>query len=674
MARSIDFIKGYFQEKQGPAGTVYVASGNIAGDLDDDELNKIGQCVVNGYKADKDSMEEWADGVDLGLDLVKQEKESRSEPWDGAANFKSPVLMSAALKFSDRASTELLRGRNIAKATVIGDDPDGLKADRAERVSEYQNYQLNVEMPEWREEHDKLLYDLPYIGTAFKKTFFDSRLGRNMSNLVTYPRFVVNNDADSILRLRRFSEEFELSHNELIERQAQGLWLDIELGEDSTDSDRTENEAESDKNQTYIEQQGYYDIDEDGYEEPYIFTVHLASKKVLRIVPRFSPEDVFVKDNGGRPQKLSEAGSGKIVRITPENNITKYGFLRDPQGGFLDVGYGHLLGALTAGINTTTNQLIDSGTLSNIQGGWLAKGFRKKMGDMRIKPGVWHQTNLTAQDMATGMAPYQFKEPSTTLFSLMQMMIGSAQELSASADLTNALGANAPATTTLALIQEQQLSSGAIILRIYRSMADEFKKLFVLNSRYLDPEEYKNVLDNEEASFAEDFDIKDMDIVPVANPEVSSRVQRIQLAQAEMANLQAVMAAGGNIRPIVEGFFDAIGSGGVDVIFPEETPEQALQRLLVENPELAEIIMGERERLDLIAQAQQQAIQREEDRKDLKLASDLELAEKDGDKKESETLLNLEKAETEESKNLRDDYTAIAQMKQAQDAMTNRSQ
>jgi chaperonin GroES len=674
--KGIESIAAYFEMKPGPTGIVFVALENIAEDLDDDLLSKIGRNVVEGYNTDKDSMQDWVDGVELGLELVKQEKSARSEPWENAANFKSPTLMSAALKFSDRASTELLRGRDIVKTTVIGKDDEGQKAERADRVAEFQNYQINVEMPEWREEQDKLLYDLPYIGTQFKKTFFNPRLGRNVSNLVSYPNFVVSNTADSLTRLPRFSEDFELRHNEVLERQSQGLWLDISVEGFTTDEEKSDTEAESDKIQAFIEQQGVYDIDGDGYAEPYVFTVHLATQRVMRIIPRFEPKDVLIK-NGDKASRLDilmqdGAVSGEIMRIKPDNNITKYGFLRDPQGGFLDVGYGHLLGALTSGINASTNQLIDAGTLSNVQGGWLAKGFRKRMGNAKIQAGVFQQTGLSAQDLQSGVFPYPIKEPSSVLFALMQMMVTSSQELSASADLTSALGANAPATTTLALIQEQQLSAGAVILRIYRSMSEEFSKLFVLNSKFLDPEEYQMVLDDPEADFAQDFNLRDMDIVPTANPEVSSKIQRIQLAQAELSNLEAVMAAGGDIRPIVKGFFDAIGSSNVEQIFPEEEPMQILQRLLAENPDLAELISQEQERNQILLEAQIEGQEREQARLDLELSIKADDQERKNAETRADNVLTLEKAETEDIKNDVDVFNTFIKPPQSEE--TNRSQ
>ncbi len=651
---------------------VFIPKPNIADMFSGDTLMEVGRNVTDGYQADLDSMSEWSGFVGRGMKLVKQEKEAKSTPWEGASNFKSPILMQAALKFSDRASTELLRQEDIVKTAIIGRDPEGAKEDQANRVAEYSNYQLNIEMEEWRDEHEKLLYKMPYDGCVFKKTFFDSRLGRPVSNVITYPNFIVNNNADSITRLRRFSETFELSKNEVLERQRQGIWLDdaeINFGSSSEDSEADE-QAEADKFTTFIEQQGYFDLDGDGYEEPYTFVVQLNSSTVVRIIPRFEPFDVLIKDEkNSRAAKLSSligsdgelpktSGDREVVRIKPINTITKYGFLRDPEGGFLDVGYSYILGALTAGINATTNQLVDAGTLANRQGGWLAKGFRRKMGNSSFKPGEWKQTGISAIDLRNGIQPLPVKEPSPTLFSLMQFMIQGAQELSASADLTQALGANAPATTTLALVQEQQQSAGAIILRIYRAMSSEFKKLFELNSKFLDPEEYREILDDPKANFEQDFDLRKMNIVPVANPEISSKIQRIQQAQAELSQVQLVAAAGGNIRVIVEKFYEAIGTQNVNEIFPEEDPQQQLQRILSENPDLAELISGEAERLDLLAASQADAIERQEEREDLKVAMDADKSQSEIKKNESATILNLEKAETEDVKNAVSTYTA----------------
>jgi len=336
----VELLVSFFTVSNGVA----IPKPNIADLFDDDTLSKVGANVIEGFDADLDSMEDWIGFVAHGMKLVTQEKEAKSTPWEGASNFKSPTLMQAALKFSDRASTELLRQEDIVKTAVIGRDIDGEKAKTAERVAEYSNYQLNVEMDEWRDEHEALIYKLPYDGCAFKKTFFDHRLGRPVSNVVIYPDFVVNNNTKSISRLRRFSEEFELSENEVLERQAQGLWLEVDISF-SSDSEEAEDQAESDNLTTFIEQQGFYDLDGDGYEEPYTFTVVKNSGQVVRITPRFEPSDVLIKDEQNqRAANLSDLmgvdglpstdGDREVVRIKPVGTITKYGFLKDPEGGF----------------------------------------------------------------------------------------------------------------------------------------------------------------------------------------------------------------------------------------------------------------------------------------------------------------------------------------------------
>ncbi len=647
---------------------------NIADMFDEDTLLAVGRQVKNGYEADLDSMVEWSELVDFGLKLVEQETNSKSTPWDGAANFKSPELMKAALKFSDRAASELLRNYEVVKTKVIGADPDDLKFERGERTSEFQNWQLNVEMLEWRDEHEKLIYDIPYTGTVFKKTFFDAQLGRNSSKLITYPNFAVSQDADSLTRLRRFSELHDFSENEIIEKQRQGLWRDVELNLGSR-VDEEDQEAESDNFTSFVEQEGFFDLDNDGYEEPYTFVIQESTGTVVRIMPRFEPKDVLIKDEKNRRASTLDrlmaggaladtSGDREVVRIAAQKNITKYGFLRDPQGGFLDVGYTHLLSAIVSGINTTTNQLVDSGTLANLQGGWLAKGFRRKMGSSGFKPGEWKQTGISAQDLQTGIRPLPFKEPSPTLLSLLQFMTANVQELAASADLKGTLGANTPVGTTLALIDEQMAGTGAIVKRLYRGMSQEFRKLYELNARFVDPEQYRDILDDPQANFEQDFNLRGMDIVPVANPEIATKTQRIIQANAEIGQAQLVAFTGGDVRPIIKNFFEAIGSNIGDEVFPDETPEQQLQRLLTENPQLAELILGEQERADLIAAAQADAVEREQARQDAELASKLDKEGSEVTLNEAKTIKTLEEAESEDVKNQISTYTAAGQIDQ----------
>jgi len=636
------------------------------------ELRIIGRDVKQGFMADWDSMQEWRDDIEEGLELIKPGPNTKDQPWEGAANFKTPLITEARIKFGDRASQILLSTAALVKASVVGRDDDGSKSDRAVRVQEAMNYQLVVENPSWVEEHDKMLYDVSTQGTIFKKTFFNPGLGHNVSDVIKYPNFAVPQSTTTVQNMRRFSHKLFFSPNEIEEFKRAGIWLDVDLQLGATENDDEES-APEDQITEFIEQQTQIDLDEDGYAEPYVVTIHSATSQVVRIASQYGVSDVFVRDDQGlsttmdalfvvdeQTQQISMIDPDKnrtVVKINREQNLTMYGFQKDPEGKFLDVGWFHILGSYAHGINAITNQLLDAGTLANIQGGWLARGFRKKMGDIRTKPGAFIQTNLTAAEMQQGIRLFDIKEASPTLFRLNEQLQLSAQRLASTSDIVSAIGANAPAATTLALVQEQQESTGAVILRLYRAMTNEFKIWFRLDSQFMDPEQYQRIVDDPDADFLVDFNPLDLDVLPSANPANSSRIQRIQTAQASMGILAQVAETGGNPQPIVKDFLEVIGSTSVNEVYPELTPEQIAkaqaqqeeQRMIAEQERLITIQttqdLGEAE----VGKANAQML-----RAQTKLAEagkNAELTDAKISETQANTALKAEQAETESTKN-----------------------
>ncbi len=595
-------------------GNQFYPKPNIVDMLSKTQLQELGRRVIEGYSDDQDSMRNWSKGVQNGLDLLVQETEARDTPFIGACNYKSPTIGKASLDFSDKITTELMRQRDLVQVNVVGKDEGDVKQKRADRISTYENYQINEKMEEWRDEHEKMLYLLPTNATVFKKIYFDPSLGRNVCDLVKYPNFALDNTCDSLGRLRRFSEPLLRSKNEIEEKLRSGVWVDTGITYGSSDKDNanpnaeTPSDSEQDKMTAFIEQQCWYDCDEDGYEEPYTVVVQEGTQAVVRVTPRYELNGITIKV--GDKQMTADKTQGEydsVVRIQPNTNLVMYGMLHDPQGGLLFEGYGHILAALTQAINTTTNQLVDSGSFNNMQCGWLAKDFRKKLGDVGFAPGEFKSSGLSSQEMKDGIMLLPTKEPSTILYQLRNDLISASNEYSASVDLASAIGTNAPAETTLGIIQEKQMSLGAIMLRIYRTMAKEYRILFDLDSKFLDLNEYMEIVDDPEAS-ADDFNIKNFDIVPSANPELSSRIMRIQQASAEMMNIESVQLAGGDIRPIIKGYYEAIGCSFVGEIFSDLPPERQLQELLKRNPELEQLIMQAQQQSQMITEKQLEGV------------------------------------------------------------------
>lgn len=643
------------QEEQ--SETTVIPLNNIADKIDDDMLDLIGVRAYEGYNSDVDSMADWSKEVKDAKELAKQENKAKDNPFPGASNFKTPVITNAVYKFADSITPEILKSNDLVSTEVIGEDENETKEKSADNYSIYANYQINQEMPEWRDEQEKLFYDMGMDGNCFKQVVYDSVEKKVDCRLITYPNFAVNNKCTSTARLRRFNEVVYYSKNDIEEKFRLQQWTDPELFPEDENQD-AKNKPIDESEHKFIIQQGYYDIDEDGYEEPYTFVVHCETQKVVKITPRFELEDVMLV-GGGDLADMPES-TKEIAKIKSHPMPVSYDFLKDVvTGGLLGIGFAHILGALSRGINSATNNLLNTATLANVPGGFLAKGFKAKMGNVKLGPGQWNQTEINANDLANGIRPNPTSEPSPALFNLVGMLVETAQEIGTT-NVLSVIGANAPATTTLSLLMEQQSTRSAIVKRIHRSMTREFKQIFEINKKYHDPEMYKTIVGSKDADAAIDLNEDNMSIVPSANPDVSSKVLRVQQASAALQVAESPNAAmsGGDMKVIYRNYLEAIGFRDFDEVFPEETPDEQLQKLFQQNPELMQMVMGEKARADA-TQAQlmdaQEADQQREDnkeaREDAKVAKDIELKDAQVVKTLEEAKLKGEESQTEDLKN-----------------------
>jgi chaperonin GroES len=528
-------------QESGPNMSAFLESVNMAKNLDEEELDKIGREAKEGYEEDARSRADWEKAANQWTELAKLTVKNKSFPWPNASNVKYPLLATASMQFAARSYPTLLPsdGR-VVKAKPVGKDPDGTKSQIAEAVSIYMSYQLMEEMDGWEEEMDRLLIMLPIIGTMFKKTYWDPICKKNCSKVILPQNIVVDYWAKSMDTAERVSEILELNARQVKERQLNGLWLeDLDFGDPNlAEVDIRDNNAPTTVDSTtpfvFVEQHGYLDLDEDGYKEPYIITFHRATGKVVRIVARFDENTVHFNEDGD------------ISYITPIQYYTKYGFVPNPDGSFYDIGFGILLGPINESINTLINQLVDAGTLNNLQSGFIGKGLRLRMGEHRFTPGEWKSVNSTGDDLKKQIVPLPSNEPSKVLFELMTALIQSGKELASVAEIFTGKmpGQNTPATTTMATVEQGMKVFTAIYKRIYRSMGEEFKKLYRLNSLYLNPNTYVEVLDMNIGPDA--FKLDDHRIVPGADPNAVSQQEKLMKAQG----LMEMLAAGLPLDPV----------------------------------------------------------------------------------------------------------------------------
>lgn len=500
-------------------------SANLADGLDEDKLKKIGMECLEGFEADLTSREEWIEDLEDYLKLAMQIREEKSFPWNGCSNVKYPLLSTAAMQFAARAYPALVPSSGkLVKTVVIGKDKTGEKKNKADRVSTYMSWQILKDMDNWEEDMDKLLIMLPIAGCMFKKTFWDANNEKVSSRLILPKNFVVDNWTRSLEEAERQSEIFTLTPRQLKERQLQGIYLDIDLGLQNApiEDDKEHPRLDAATPYTFVEQHTFIDMDDDGYTEPYIVTFHRNTGKVLRIAMRYDTDGITLNKDG------------KISKITPIQYYTKYSFVPNPNGSFYDIGFGSLLGPLNESINTLINQLIDSGTVNTLSGGFIGKGLRIKSGDYEFRPNEWKPVNATGDDLRKQIVPLPTKEPSPVLFQLMQALITSGKELASVAEIFvgKSPGQNTPATTTMATIEQGMKVFTAIYKRIYRALQKEFDKIYKLNETYINPNTYVAILD--EAIGPDDFNNDSYDICPGADPNAMSDTEKLMKAQGLM--------------------------------------------------------------------------------------------------------------------------------------------
>jgi chaperonin GroES len=507
------------EEEEAPAETgpltlqAILEADNVADLLDDAKLLEVGTKAVSEYEIDEASRKDWKARYDRAMKIAMQVREAKNTPWPNASNVKFPLVAVAAIQFQARAYPAIVDGSNLVKGRVIGPDPDGQKQNRADRVGRHMSWQLLFKMPGWEDDTDRLLLMLPIVGCVFRKTYYDKIAGTNCSTMIPADDFVVSYWAKSLESTPRYTHILRYYPYEVRERIRNGIWREVPIDND----DKTNDE---DSYGEYLEQFRLIDLDEDGYPEPYVVTL-TKEGAVARIVPCFDESGVIIGPDGA------------VARIERKQYVVKYGFIPSPDGAFYDIGFGTILEDLNAAIDTTINQMLDAGALQNTQGGFVGSGINIKSGATRFKQGEWKRVDVTGGTLRDNIFPLALNGPSSVLFSLLQMLIQAAKDITATQDIMTggAPTANTPATTTLAQIEQGMKVMSAIFKRIHRSFRDELKILFDLNRMFLDEEEYFNLNDQTGAVGRDDYQERDLDVIPVSDPTMVSDIQKMARAQ-----------------------------------------------------------------------------------------------------------------------------------------------
>jgi chaperonin GroES len=523
-----------------------VGAANLIKVMDEDDVKEIGSAALDGYHDDLTSRREWEDRQAQSNRLALQVYEEKTTPWPGAASVKFPLITVAALQYHAKAYPSLVDGNDLVKCRVFGDDPDGMKSLRAKRVSTHMSWQCLEQDEAWEEEHDKLFLVQAIAGSAFIKTVYEPGPGKIISMLVLPKNFVVNYWTKHLADSPRYTHTFYLNSNNIKQRELDGRFVEVKAEPARAEADEiseamnerqgtTEPEVEERITPYFTaEQYCWWDLDGDGYEEPYIVTFDIASGAVRRIAPRFLPSGIR-NLAGERWQK-----GDKVYKIKPVSVFTKYGFIPSPDGGFYDIGLGSILGPLNESVDTAINQIFDAGTMATLGGGFLGRGFKGKGGPISFQPNMWYPVDAPGDDLRKSIIPLPVREPSAVLFQMIGFLTQYAERIVSATDIQMGEnpGQNTPAETTRTLNENGARVYRGIYKRDWRCMREEYRIRYDLNSLFLDKDAQFEDLTSGKGAIVrpDDYLGPSTDIRPAADPHIVSDVQSIEQAKLVFAN------------------------------------------------------------------------------------------------------------------------------------------
>jgi hypothetical protein len=504
---------------------------NLAEDMDDSALQEIASDLVGMFDADIGARKDWADTYVEGMKLLGLKLEEKTEPWEGACGVYHPMLTESVVRFQSESIMETFPAQGPVKTQIIGKDTRK-KEQAAARVREDMNYKLTEQMTEYRPEHEKLLWNLPLAGSAFKKVYYDPSLGRQVAMFIPAEDLVVPYGAANLETADRVTHQMRKTKNEMKKLMAAGFYRDVDLPEPTGELDDIEKRkaegtgysATSDNRYRILEMHVNFNLP--GYEDtkngeetdiglPYVITIEKQSGTVLAIRRNWYEEDVL-----------------KLKR----NHFVHYQYI--PGFGFYGYGLIHLIGGYARSATSIIRQLVDAGTLSNLPGGLKSRGLRVKGDDTPISPGEFRDVDVPSGSIRDNILPLPYKEPSQVLYTLFQNIVAEGRAFATAGDTKiSDMGANAPVGTTLAILERTLKVMSAVQARVHYAMKVEFKLLKNIIADYT-PEEYD--YEPEEGSrAAKKSDYDNVDVIPVSDPNAATMAQKIVQYQAVLQLAQS---------------------------------------------------------------------------------------------------------------------------------------
>ena len=531
---------------------------NLADRIDAGQLSGLASELLHDIENDLASRRDWEKAYTEGLKLLGLNYETRSEPWENACGVTHPMITEAVVRFQSETITETFPAQGPVQTKIVGKETPE-KLDAAARVRAEMNYQLTERMVEFRSEHEKMLWSLPATGSAFKKVYYDPSLGRPTSRFVPAEDVILPYGTSDIMSCHRVTHRMRRTKNDIIKLQRAGFYLDVPLPDPSKRTDDIQKAKDTETgfsdigDERYTVYESHVDLDIPGYEDtddgeptgialPYVVTL-LDDGTVLAVRRNWEPDDEYRRKR---------------------DHFVHYQYI--PGFGAYGFGLFHLIGGFAQSATSLMRQLVDAGTLANLPGGLKSRGLRIKGDDTPISPGEFRDVDVGSGTIRDNILPLPYKEPSATLFNLLTAIVEEGRRFAATADMkVSDMSAQAPVGTTLALLERQLKVMTAVQARVHYSLKQELKLIAAIIRDYTD-DEYTYEPDTGTPR-AKRSDFKQVDIIPVSDPNAATLSQRVVQYQAVIQLAQSAPQIY-DLPQLHRGMLDTLGIKNAEKLVP----------------------------------------------------------------------------------------------------------
>lgn len=447
--------------------------------------------------------------------------------FNGATKTVHPMITKSAVDFESRAVKELFPAGGPVKTHIVGEEtPERLE--KANRKAAHMNWQLRFQIPEFRPSLEQLLTQLPMGGVQYQRWVYVPRKKRPVPNFVPVDKMIIPFAAENFYTAERRTFIEDITQLEYDQRVRDGLYIeDFVMTMGATPPERTKAQEATDRIEgkepdgqnkdglrRIYETECELDLSEwdqeaGGEQRPYIVRVSKVDNKVIGL------------------QRNWEVNDEKFEAMTW---TIEWPFI--PWRGSMPIGLAQMIGGLSAAATGSLRALLDSAHINNFPGLVKLRGTGQGGQSVTFEPMQVNDLDgpVGADDIRKVLMAVPYNEPSLVLFQLLGFLVQEAEGVVRTTfeDLAEQKQ-DMPVGTTLALIEQGMAVMSAIHLRLIEAMQKTLAVLHRINRMYVTDDEIRD--DTGQLLAKRDDYQGPLDVIPVADPNIFSEVQRFAQMQ-----------------------------------------------------------------------------------------------------------------------------------------------